>query len=274
MTKPESGNRSSAGVTDAAACPSRDIAASDVEAVRGEGRGTEAGTSEPAQLVLDLGFRPATGAGDFLVSACNEAAVANIDLWPDWPHQASVIVGPASAGKSHLAAVWQARSAAAVVAAAKLADETVASYRAMARPALVVEDIDRGIASERVLFHILNHAREAQGHVLMTSRLPPGEVGVSLPDLRSRLRATPAVAIEQPDDAVLGALVVKLFADRQIGVEPNVVAYMLRNMERSFAGAVEAVTAIDRLALAKQRRVTRPLAAVALSELQGRQMED
>ncbi len=234
----------------------------------------ERASIEPAQLVLDLALRPASGAGDFLVSRCNGSAIALIDRWPDWPHPAAVIVGPASAGKSHLAAVWQARSDAAVVAASAIGETTITSYRASARPALVVEDIDRGVGDERVLFHLMNHAREASGHLLLTSRTAPGELQIALPDLRSRLRATPSVEIEQPDEAVLAALIVKLFGDRQLAVEPSVIAYMLRHMERSFEAAATAVAAIDRLALAKQRKVTRPLAAAALSAMSGHTIEE
>lgn len=226
-----------------------------------------ADAATPAQMVFDLALRPAHGAGDFLVSACNAAAIALIDRWPDWPIPTALIVAPASAGKSHLAAVWRERSGAGIVAASAIGDDTVAHYRSLPAPALVVEDIDRGIADERVLFHLMNHAREAHGSLLVTSRAAPGELPVALPDLRSRLRALAPVMIEAPDDAVLGALIVKLFGDRQLDVEPAVVAYLLRHMERSFEAAARTVAAIDRLALARRSRVTRPLVAAALQSL-------
>lgn len=230
-------------------------------------RNTETDATRPEQLVLELPLRPASEAGDFFVSGCNGAAIALVDSWPDWPQPTALIVGSPSAGKSHLAAVWQSRSGAAALAAREISDATVTAFRAAPRGALVVEDIDRGIADERVLFHLINHARESRGHLLLTSRTPPGEIQISLPDLRSRLRALAPVTIEQPDEAVLAALIVKLFADRQLEVEPTVVSYMLRHMERSFEAAVNAVAVIDRLALARQRRVTRPLVAAALSGL-------
>lgn len=226
----------------------------------------ETAPGRPAQLVLDLPLRPATGAGDFLVSRSNGAAIALIDRWPDWPHPAALIVGPPSSGKSHLAAVWQERTRAPLVAAGGIADATVEAYRAAGHPALVVEDIDRGIASERVLFHLLNHAREGRGHLLLTSRTQPGEIDVKLPDLRSRLRALAPVAIGEPDEALLAALIVKLFADRQLDIDPGVVAYMLRRLERSFEATVKAVEAVDRLALAKRTRVTRQLVGTVLDE--------
>ncbi len=133
--------------------------------------------------------------------------------------------------------------------------------------ALVVEDLDRGIADEKALFHLLNRARESKLAVLLTSRVPPGEQEFRIPDLRSRLRALPLVEVQPPDETLLKAVLVKLFADRQLNVEPPVIDYLSLRMERSMAAANRIVAAVDRLALAKQRKVTRPLAAEALASL-------
>jgi chromosomal replication initiation ATPase DnaA len=215
------------------------------------------------QLPLDLSHRSALGAEDFLVSRSNAPAVELIDRWPDWPHPAALVVGPRGSGKTHLAHVWRQRAAAALTTAAALTDDRLETLAG--GPALVVEDLDRGIAEERTLFHLLNIARERRLSVLLTSAAPPGELDVSLPDLRSRLRALPLAAIEAPDDALLGAVLVKLFADRQIAVEPPVVEYLLARMERSMAAAGRIVAAADRLALAMQRKVTRALVAEVLA---------
>jgi len=222
-------------------------------------------TASPRQLVFDLAHRQALGAEDFLVSSSNAAAVEMIDRWPDWPHPASLVAGPQGSGKSHLANVWRLRSGAGVLAASALDDGTVAGLADGA--AIVVEDVDRGLADEKVLFHLLNRARESKLSVLLTSRTPPGEQEFRVPDLRSRLRALPMVEVQPPDEALLKAVLVKLFDDRQLYVEPQVIDYLSVRMERSMAAASRIVAAIDRLALAKHRKVTRPLAAEALSEL-------
>ena len=216
----------------------------------------------PSQLVLDLGHRAALGAEDFLVGSSNQAAVALIDCWPDWPGPSALVVGPPRSGKSHLAHVWQARSGADIVAASALAEADVA--RLAVTGALVVEDVDRGIGCERTLFHLLNLAREHRQSLLITSGVAAGELAVTLPDLRSRLRASVMVAIERPDDGLLGAVLVKHFADRQLAVEPPVIAWLVGNMERTMAAAAGIVDDIDRLALARRRKVTRMLAAEAL----------
>jgi chromosomal replication initiation ATPase DnaA len=220
---------------------------------------------KPEQLVLELPHRHAQGAEDFLVSSSNAAAVDLVDLWPDWPLHAALVVGPAGAGKSHLANVWCLRAEAPRVDASAL-DETAVGLFERSH-ALVVEDIDRGIASEQILFHLLNLAREKRGSLFMTSRIAPGEMAITLPDLRSRLRATPPVLIAPPDEALLRSVLVKLFSDVQLMVEPHVVAYLALHVERSMEAARQVVAACDRLSLAMQRKVTRAVAAKALGEI-------
>ncbi len=224
--------------------------------------------ARPEQLVLDLPHRPALGSEDFIVSACNDAAVAMIDRWPDWPGPALVVVGPAASGKTHLASVWRHRTGAAMCAAAQ-ADERAILEMAEAR-AGVVEDIDRSIADERALFHLLNLAREQAGHVLLTARSRPGEWAITLPDLRSRLRSVPVVAIEPPDESLLAAVLVKLLADRQLPATPPAVSHLVRHMERSFEMAERLVGEIDRLLWEKPREVTREVAKLALAALSSR----
>lgn len=216
-------------------------------------------TSTPRQLVLDLPLRSALGMEDFFVSQSNRAAVELIDRWPDWPHWAALVIGPQGAGKSHLGHVWQTASGATAVAAAQLCEGAIDVLER--DRALLVEDIDRGIADDRILFHLLNLAREHGHTILMTSRLAPGELTIALPDLRSRLRAVPLITISPPDETLLKAVLVKLFTDRQLSVEPHVVNFIALHLERSLAAVNAIVERLDREALATRRRVTRALAA-------------
>jgi chromosomal replication initiation ATPase DnaA len=223
-------------------------------------------SSGPQQLVFDLPHRPASGREDFLVSTSNASAVALIDAWPQWPHRAVVLTGPAGAGKSHLVEVWRARAAAFACSGEALGEVSVEA--ALSAGAVAVEDIDRGVGDERVLFHLLNLARETRLSLVVTTRLAPGELEIALPDLRSRLRALSMAKIEPPDDALIGALLVKLFADRQLAVAPAVVQFLVARMERSADCARRLVAALDRLALERRRRITRELAVEALAGLE------
>ncbi len=219
---------------------------------------------EPRQLVLDLAHRPALAAEDFLVSDANRAAVALIDRWPDWPQASALVVGPARSGKSHLANVWRLRSGAEACVPAATIDEAAIALLQRSK-ALVIEDLDLGIGSERALFHLLNLAKESRAHLLLTSARAPEHLDVTLPDLRSRLRALALVRIETPDDDLLRALLVKLFNDRQLIVEPHVIEHLALHVDRSMASAAAIVAEIDRRALATKRKVTRALAAEVLA---------
>jgi len=221
------------------------------------------------QLALALDHRPALGRSDFLVADCNEAAVAWLDRWPDWPASALAIHGPAGCGKSHLGAVWRVRTGAVEVLAASL--DRADGWLDSAADCCLIDCADSGVPGddrrERGLLHLYNRLREEGGHLLLLARTPPARWRVSLADLRSRLAALPAVAIGAPDDAVIGAVLVKLFADRQLRVGEDVVGYLLARMERSFAAARRLVEAVDASAMAGHRNITVPLVREVLERI-------
>jgi len=216
---------------------------------------------QSGQMPLDLGGKPAFTVADFLVAESNREAFAHVQRWPAWPAFATALTGPAGSGKSHLAHVFAARADGPVLTAAALRFELVPGL-ALA-PAVAVEDADRG-GDEAALLHLFNLLRERGRGLLLTGREAPTRWPVALADLRSRLAALPAVAIGAPDEGLLGALMVKLFADRQLRVGQDVLAYLLPRVERSFAAVHAAVEALDDAALAQGRPITVPLARAAL----------
>ena len=217
-------------------------------------------TASPArQLALDLPHRPALGREDFLVSPANEEAVAWIDRWPDWPGGVLAICGPAGAGKTHLIEVWRARSGAAYL---PVADFAAGDWMDMG-PALAIDSI-AGDLPEQDLLHALNWARAQGITLLLAGDRPPTAWSMTLPDLKSRLHTLPAVTIGPPDDALLTAVLVKQFADRQLKVDPEVVQYILKRVERSFAAIRRTVETLDRRALAEKRALTIPFVRTVL----------
>jgi chromosomal replication initiation ATPase DnaA len=221
-------------------------------------------------MPLALELRPALGRADFLVSASNSEAVRLLSGWRDWPRRHLALVGPARAGKTHLAHVWMQESGAERLSAACLDD--AAAERLVRHGGAVIEDVD-GLASldpprrhavEGALFHLYNLAAAEGAWLLMTGRAAPGRWPVETPDLASRLAALPLARVAPPDDILLSSLMVKLFADRQLQVAPGVIEYLSRRIERSFSAVEDAVGALDRLSLERQRPVTRALAAEVL----------
>lgn len=215
-------------------------------------------------MPLDLGHRAALGREDFLIAPSNEDAVAWIDLWPNWPAPGLIVWGPEACGKTHLAEVWRARSGARVLAAAAVVGPAPA-LRGDAT-ALVIEGPDRGV-DERALLHLYNYMAGEGGTLLFTARVPVAQWPLRLPDLRSRLAALPAVAVRPPDDALIEAVMVKQFADRQLRVSPEVIAYLVPRLERSLAAVRRVVDALDKAALAGQRGITIPLAREVLHSM-------
>ena len=110
--------------------------------------------------------------------------------------------------------------------------------------------------------------RERRGHLLMISEAPPAHWRIALPDLASRLRAAPAVSVAPPDDELLGSIILKQLADRQLHAGAGVVQYLVSRMERSGEAARHIVAALDRRALAERREIDRRLAADVLDEFE------
>ncbi len=210
------------------------------------------------QLPLDLGHRTAMGREDFLIAPSNQDAVAWIDLWPDWPAPALVLYGPIASGKSHLAEVWRHQTGASRVESGELTTQTVELIAARADH-LIIDDADGligQIEGEKGLFHLYNIFKEQKRSLLLTMAEAPVRRAFTLPDLASRLRAAPCVAIREPDDALLAAVVVKLFNDRQLRISAEVIDYILPRIERSFEAARALVGRIDHKAMQEKRTIT------------------
>jgi chromosomal replication initiation ATPase DnaA len=224
-----------------------------------------AGPDDPrlTQLPLDLRFHPSFARSDFLSSERNVAALERIDRWPDWPAPALVLHGPRGCGKTHLAHLWCERAAAVLIAGDALTEAELPGLLETGWHGVAVDDAER--AWERGLLHLYNACAERRGSLLITTRQPPGLWQIALGDLRSRLRATPAVEIEAPDDALLGAVLVKHFADRRVPVAPGVIVYLLRRIGRTFAAAATIAARLDAAALSSGGPITIPLARQILT---------
>ncbi|TQV80661.1 HdaA/DnaA family protein [Denitrobaculum tricleocarpae] len=218
--------------------------------------------SRPAQIPLDLGHRPALGREDFLVMPSNELAVGVIDNWPQWQAFAIALCGPPGSGKSHLCQVWRASSGAVEVDAQSLAQHEPPELIGDAT-CCVVDGVEEALATsaelQRRLFHLYNMMRERDGYLLVSGREAPARWRCGLADLRSRLSTLPVFELGAPDDLLIEAVLVKMFADRQLKVSPEVLRYILPRMERSFACARALVTAIDASSLEQRRDITIPL---------------
>ncbi len=205
------------------------------------------------QLPLEFAHRPAFGRADFVVADANRGAVAWLDRWPDWPAPALALTGPPACGKTHLASIWAERAGAKLISTRELVGSPEAILQGCR--CVVIDAADEGV-DERTLLHLYNHLAEMSGHLLLTGRFPPARWPIRLADLHSRLAAIPVAFVQSPDEALLEAVLIKLFADRQLRISPEIVSYLISRIERSFGAMRDIVRKIDRAALTGHRNVS------------------
>lgn len=216
------------------------------------------------QLAFDLPSAEAMTRADFFVAPSNALALQTVEDWRNWPGRKLLLVGPEGSGKTHLARVWAEVSGAVIVPAAAL--RTLDPAR-LAGNSVAVEDADTLDGAEAELFHLHNLVTQSAS-LLLTAQRPPRDWGLRLPDLVSRLQAAPLARLEAPDDALLSAVLVKLFADRQVVVPANLIPYLVSRMPRSIGAARALVAALDAAALEQGRPITRALAGEVLDSTQ------
>ena len=176
---------------------------------------------------------------DFIVTSSNEAAVRHLDRWGGWPVRAGLLVGPRKSGRSLLARIFAARSG-----------------------GTIIDDAET--KPEADLFHAWNMAQETRVPLLIVAGQAPPAWTIKLPDLRSRLAATPLVTIEAPDAPLIEALLAKMLAKRGLVLPPEVGSYISSRLERSYLTLLMAADALDAASLSQKRGLTVPLARESL----------
>jgi len=208
------------------------------------------------QLALPLPMSTVFRAGDFLPDESNAAARAWLADPTRWPAGRLALHGPAGTGKTHLLSIHAAARGWRLMEGSLL--------RGIPSPGPTALDNADLVPEEAALFHLLNACAEAGQPLLLAGREAPARWGVALPDLASRLRATTSVALGEPSDALLAALLARHFTNRGLLVDAGLQDWLLARLPREAQAVAEAAARLDRAALAAGRRVTRGLARDAL----------
>lgn len=219
------------------------------------------------QLPLSLSHSTEFYSDDLVVTKSNMSAYELIEHWPNWPMPIAVLVGPKGSGKTHFASVWAELANASRVQPDKLGNAIVTATKA--KP-ILIEDIDTVSLDETAFFHLINSIRQthliaSKTTLLLTSKTEPVNWHVKLDDLKSRLKSVTLATIEQPDDELLTTVAFKMFADRQITVDPAVIDYLVTRCERSLFALGKLIASIDRLALQRKSRITKALVSEAIN---------
>lgn len=194
------------------------------------------------QAALPLDWPAAEHERDFIVTDSNRAAVRHLDHRGLWPVHATILTGPRKSGRSLLGRLFAARVR-----------------------ATLVDEAER--VPEETLFHLWNSAQAERRPLLLIADAAPPVWQVALPDLRSRLAATPVAAIGDPDDALVGGLVEKLLGRRGLVATPALLAYLVPRIERTHIGVIRLVDALDEVALRRRTGLGLAVAREALAEL-------
>jgi hypothetical protein len=193
------------------------------------------------QIALPLDWPVADGDDDFLIGEANAHAFDHLKRWSVWPVPITLLTGPRRSGRSLLGRIFVRKTGGRLFDNAERHDE-------------------------ELLFHAWNEAQERRRPLLLIAEEAPPGWEIRLPDLRSRLTATPQVRIEQPDDALVASLIAKSLADRGLVVSPDITDYLVPRIERSYLAVQQVVDVIDRAMLSGGRRMGLPTVRRALTE--------
>jgi chromosomal replication initiation ATPase DnaA len=195
---------------------------------------------------------------DYIVSSSNFAAYSYMEQYPSWPaHIYPNIVylyGEKSSGKTHLINMWQRRSKAIYLNARDIENFSPAKIDLYSN--FIIEDIEKYINYETNLFHIFNQIEQQGKFLVISSSFSAANLNFKLADLTSRLNAVYALEIMAPDDDLLKTLLIKLFSDRQLRINIEVINYILTHSERSLESINNIVELIDKKSLAVKKNIT------------------
>lgn len=192
-----------------------------------------------SQIALPLDW-PDPTAADIILSDSNAHVARHFERWTTWPVMATLLTGPRKSGRSRFAAQFALRTG------GRLFDN------AEAQP-------------EEALFHAWNNAQEKRRPLVIVADRPPPVWEIHLPDLASRIAATPAVEIGNPDDALIARLVEDQLGRRGLAVAPDLLAFILARVERDYVAVHRVIDALDQEAFSRRTRLSIPLARTALA---------
>ncbi|MAF31004.1 MAG: hypothetical protein CMF60_02225 [Magnetococcales bacterium] len=217
-------------------------------------------STNPQQILLSFPTLVDMSAESFMLLPSNHQAFMALQNFPATSGDVLAIYGESGVGKSHLAEIYKQRTGAEDFmhkSAQNSLDLTAEKHMVCDNVHLLKKD------EQEALFHLYNHIKSFGGSLVVTSHQPISQLDL-LPDLKSRLLTAPQIQIEQPTDAHLEVLLVKMAADKQMYIEPKVVTFILKNCHRSVFAISHVLTKLDALSLEQKRKITVPLVKEAL----------
>jgi len=208
--------------------------------------------SELNQLLLDFDYKTNFNEHDFYLSKSNSNAFNLINRWPDWDKKILNISGEKFSGKSHLANIFKLKTKAFLVKGNKIDNSTFKSIKL--HESIIIDDIEE-CNQEEILYSIFNLIDQDSKYLLINSLKPINEIEFELPDLKSRAKNCLYAEIEDPDDDLLFAIILKNFSDRQIKIEKKIINFIISRIDRSYRKIDEFIYKVDELSLKKKNQL-------------------
>ena len=208
--------------------------------------------SELNQLLLDFDYKTNFNEHDFYLSKSNSKAFNLINRWPDWDKKILNISGEKFSGKSHLANIFKLKSKAFLIKGNEIDNSIFKSIKL--HESIIIDDFEE-CNQEEILYSIFNLIDQDSKYLLINSLKPINEIKYRLPDLTSRSKNCLYAVIENPDDELLFAIILKNFSDRQIKIEKKIINFIISRIDRSYRKIDEFIYKIDELSLKKKKPI-------------------
>jgi len=215
------------------------------------------------QLLLDFDYEQNFKDDDFYVGKSNFYAFEIINKWPKWEKNFLNINGEKFSGKTHLTNIFLKKFNGIRIDINSLNDENLKSIKPYQN--IVLEDLNLNI-NEKLIYSLFNIIDQDNKFLIVTSMKPISEINFQLDDLRSRTKNCLFANIQNPDDELMFALILKNLSDRQITLDKKLIDYIIKRIERSYGKIFEFIYKIDKISLKKKKSIDFKIINEALEE--------
>ena len=215
------------------------------------------------QLLLDFNYEQNFKDDDFYVGKSNYYPFELINKWPNWENNFLNISGEKFSGKTHLANIFLKKFNGVKIESNLLNDEILKEIKSYQN--IILEDLNLDI-NEKLIYTLFNIVDQDNKFLIITSAEPIVEIGFNLEDLKSRTKNCLLAKIENPDDELMFALILKNLADRQITLDKKLIDFIIKKVERSYGKIFEFIYKIDKISLKKKKSIDFKIINEALEE--------
>ena len=204
------------------------------------------------QQIFNFENNKSLNANDFFVSRSNYYAYELINSWPKWEKKIVNICGEKYSGKSHLSNIFIQKFKGRIIYANTVNNETLNSLKTYEN--IVLENFGKSV-NENLIYSLFNLMDQDNKYLVINSQIPINEIDFKLDDLKSRLKNCLVAKIQNPDDEMIYALIVKNFADRQISLDKKLIDFIIKRIDRSYGKIFEFIYKIDEISLKKKKSI-------------------